>query len=213
MDDSEDATQTLALTGSQAFSAAVNPQFDDDKDAEAERQHNTRRALASDNRENHFIPLQSSWRNGTPFRINQQQPPTGERTPPPEGLRITAPARLFTIQESTPPFGNDENNYPLSPYQHQYSERALAAIGRRQLRRLKHAQEEAAFYDPSEASMEFDQYRKIASKANILARIQAYRELCGYDESVTAANGTALKEKRPTKAWQVTPEELLWRYH
>jgi hypothetical protein len=216
MIDSEDTTQTLALTESQAFSEAVHPHYDDDLASSAEDDDNSHPndlgATIFHDSNNNNGQQRPPWRHGTPFRVHhrssQGHDSSSSRvepsTPSDHGLRITAPARLFYTQEATEAPGNDENHQPASPYQHQYSERALAAQERRQLRRQRHAREEAAFYDAQEAIKEFEQYRKISSQEDVSARIQAYRALCGYDETVAAKNVTPLIKRRlPKKGWYV----------
>jgi hypothetical protein len=203
------------LTLSREFSEAVYPHHDR---RESTLPQYTDGSSAPANNENHnpIVRSSSTWRQATPFRSNHrstqesrehEQPPLASaKADTSTGLRITAPARLFTIQSN--PYTANETNKATSicPYQHEYSDRAIAAQERRQLRRQLHAQEEAAFYDAQQAKQEFDEYRKIAAQSDVLTRIQAYRVLCGYDETTVAANGNGAAQfisKDPPKGWYV----------
>ncbi|GKZ00566.1 hypothetical protein MPSEU_001008800 [Mayamaea pseudoterrestris] len=197
--EAEDTTRTLALTLSQEFAAAIHPPPQHEKkvdlnDIGMEHSRKIMNTTMQENDENQMQRHISFCRQGTPFRVHprsnqgmqkqlqqaeQQQQPNG-------GLRITAPARLFTIQQNQ--YMNDETSLTPPKYGYSYSDRALAAQERRMLRRQMHAREEATFYDAQQAAKEFQQYREIATQSNTAARIRAYRSLCGYEESAGRAS-------------------------
>lgn len=200
MDEAEQTTQDLRLNFSHELAEAMRPLSTRESESTAQHVHQNNELWESD-----VGNLLS--RQGTPFRPSHRPQNDQQDMQPGQDngqLRITAPARLFTVHES--PYTQrqerlDETDSSVD-YQHHYSQRALAAQERRRRRRQQYAEEESVFYDAEEASLEFDQYRQIAMQSSPTQRIREYRKLCGYSENVPTC-GSFPPPRPQRKGWYV----------